>query len=413
MRIPLLSILLATALTACSTSETGPQPGDTVALSGTVTDEDASSLRKAAAPIEGAVVVASRVGASGSLQRLSGEATTDASGSFSLTTDATVDPVVVTATRGAFAARALLEAGAAARTSARTAPLTAETDSEVEVFLASRARGSAATAADVILFTSADVAADLRAQATTAAEVAAALDASLEAEAEASAASSEGAERARTRRREAVAAFRAALASASGAEARASAFARFESDYAGAYAEAGLALDAQARASQARTQALMKLDFGVSQRARHALLRRSRVAAAHATALAVEAAFEAKDVPQSRLDALAAARLALVAELEAATTSVAQSNAEAEYASVARAQLALEINLNDLELSAAAQASSSARSAFNTAVSSASSGTTVGSAMSTLFSTVEASVRSALGLEADLAAEVYALLSLY
>ena len=70
---------------------------------------------------------------------------------------------MLTATRQGFESRALLEEGAATRSSVSAPPMTAETDTETGVFLAARAQGSAAIAADAVLFVTAEVAAQVRA----------------------------------------------------------------------------------------------------------------------------------------------------------------------------------------------------------------------------------------------------------
>ncbi|HIL57712.1 MAG TPA: carboxypeptidase regulatory-like domain-containing protein, partial [Rhodothermales bacterium] len=105
-RLVLAAFLVAT-LSACGSDTL--EPGDDTTINGSVTSDDAS----AKAPVEGAVVTAAAVSGSGSLSALDGTATTDAEGSFSLTTEATLDPVVLSASATGFASRALLEAGAA------------------------------------------------------------------------------------------------------------------------------------------------------------------------------------------------------------------------------------------------------------------------------------------------------------
>ena len=108
---------------------------------------------------------------------LSGSATTSASGQFSLQSEGTTEAAVLMAEgTGDFASSVLVEAGGAARGTVQTAPMTAETDTEADVFIAARQRGSRARVADAVLFVTADVTTDVRAGQTTTAQVAAALD---------------------------------------------------------------------------------------------------------------------------------------------------------------------------------------------------------------------------------------------
>ena len=65
---------------------------DEITIRGRVSDDASSGLTTG--PIEGAAVVAAEVSSSGELSAMSGQATTDADGEFSLETEGTTAPVL-------------------------------------------------------------------------------------------------------------------------------------------------------------------------------------------------------------------------------------------------------------------------------------------------------------------------------
>lgn len=404
-----LAAFLAATLSACGSDTL--EPGDDTTINGSVTT-DASSAK---APVEGAVVTAAAVSGSGSLSALGGTATTDAEGSFSLSTEATLDPVVLSASSTGFASRALLEAGAAVSSRVTAPPMTAETEAEADVFLAARARNSAVDVADAVYIVTADVAADIRSGSVATADVAAAVVAAVEAERETADDMEEGdpTPEARETRDEEYASFRVALAASGSSSGRATALARFEADYDEAYAEAGLSARARARVAAARAKAIVRFSRGFSSRTQVAVRRRARIAAAQATGLAVEAAFEAEGASSARIQALAAARAELVSSLEAAATESAMTAAEAEYAASVRAEISAETGASASQLNAAAQASASARTAFDAALTLATTGRAVATALGTFYAAVEAGAESAFGSSGSLAVEAFTLVSVY
>ena len=404
-------------LSACDTAPTGETSGS-ASIQGRVTDDAASpTARRAAAPVEGAAVVAASVSASGSLRAMSGTATSGADGSFSLDTDVSADPVVLTATSGSFERRVLLEAGAAQRTRVQSAPMTSETDSEVGVFLAGRS-ASSASAADVAVFVTADVAADIRAGRSTEAEVAAALRQSLEAEAayaEDGGVADDDAEDAREERDGAYASLRASLYASASTEAAEAAVASFEDAYAEAYVRAGASARTTAEAAQTRSRATAHFSTSLASQTAFAVQQRSRVLAAYATASAVEASFSARGTLSARLSALAEARRQLVAGLRAATTTAAMASAEAAYAASVKAELAGETAYGSSQITAASSASANASAAFEAAASVAASGKALAAAAATFYGATRSAVEAALGTGADASftAEVVALVSVY
>ena len=410
----LLFVSLALAVSACD-SDPGGTTGAAITLSGTVTDDDASSLTKSAGPVEGATVVASSVNANGSLNALSGSATTSASGSFSLETEATTDIVLLTASDTGFDSRALLEAGAAAGARAEAAPMTFETDAEAGVLLAARRDAPTTDVADAVYFVTAEVAADVQSGATTTADVAAALAASLNAEREAAENQNESVEeeRPRVERREDYTQLRIQLRTAASAEQRAAAVARFEEGYADAYASAGLSARSHARVSSARAKTTLRFSRGLSADARLAVRRRARLAAARATALAVEAEFAAQNAATERREALAEARARFVADLQAATSDDEMAEAESAYAASVRSEIQAETGISSLTMRLASQSSSVARATLNTAVSAATSASVIVTAVTSFYATVESGATSAFGAEADLAVRAFVLVSIY
>lgn len=409
LRFLLAAAFVLTLLPACS-SEGGP--GEQVTVSGTVTDDASSS--KTSAPIEGAAVTAASVSARGSLTTLAGSATTDASGSFSLSTDATTTPVVVSASASGFSSRVLLEAGAATSARATAPPMTAETAAEADIYLLARAQNSSASVADAVFFVTAEVATDLRAGAVAQADVAAALAASVTAEQAAAADQEEDVptdEPAETRRDD-YAMLRTALASAGSASARADAMVQFETNYADAYARAGLSARASARIQTARAKAVVKYSQGLSASARLAVRRRARIAAARATRAAVEASFEANGASTSTQSSLRSFGNTLIASLNAATTDAQMADAEAAYASTIRTRLIGE-GVSSFQLSFAVQAATTARATLNTSVGLAPSAEAVATAVSAFYTTVEGAARDVFIERADFAVEVVTLISVY
>lgn len=392
------ALVCAGTLAGC---DTGTTTSD-VTVRGRVTDDPSSTL----GPVEGAVVTAARVSASGQLQGLDGEATTDADGEYRLETEGATGAVVLTATDGSFSSRVLIEEDGADDGTVTAPPMTAETDAEVAVYLAAKAAGSRATVADVVAFVTANVAAEIDAGANTAAEVAAALDAALDAEAayaQDAGASAGDVDDAQDNRATAYAAFRTALHNATSADDRVNALRTFEEAYADAWADADVDADVQAEASRAGALAAARFSTDLSADAAFEIERQARLYAATAAALAIEAAFRNENASNDRLTVLSEARLALVAAIRAATSASALAGAEAAYQAAVRAEVAAEAGLSGAEVSAAQSATGSARAALTTAVAAATTAEQVADAVATFYASARTAIEGVLGTDEDFA----------
>ncbi|HYE56945.1 MAG TPA: hypothetical protein VD948_00495, partial [Rhodothermales bacterium] len=122
-------LLLAFGLTACDSSTSGTS--DT-RISGQVTDNTSSKAGDAAGFVEAAVVTASRVEASGSVSTLSGEATTNAQGTYTLDVDDAPSVIMLTASKTGFTSKVIVVTQG--RSSVEAAPMTIETRAEAEAY---------------------------------------------------------------------------------------------------------------------------------------------------------------------------------------------------------------------------------------------------------------------------------------
>ena len=411
LRLALAAVALpAMALTGCDATSAAGGADANVTVQGRVTD-DASTARRV--PIEGAAVTAASVSTSGQVRALDGEATTSAQGTYTLQTEGTVDAVVVSATKGAFEGSALIEAEGSSRGTVQAPPMTAETAAEAAVYVAARAEGSRARAADAAFFVTSEVAADIEAGRTTAGEVAAALDASLRAEARQAQnddVDEEEIDEACNERDRSYGTFRTSLNASASASASSQ---MFVDAYADAYAEAGASAEAQARSAWARALASAQFAQNTSSRTATSVRVQARLMAAVATGHAVEAAFRAQGAGQARITALEAARVQLVASLRTATTDAARSAAEAAYETTVTAALSAETDLSVAQLSAAMTASASARTSLASSLLSAATGEAIASATTSFFADARTAVEGSLGADADLAADVLVLLNAF
>ncbi|MGI9174050.1 MAG: hypothetical protein ACR2GR_01855, partial [Rhodothermales bacterium] len=321
-KIHFLALLFASfVLTTGCDSSGANDDDDSVTVEGRATNDGGYS--KSQASIEGATVTAVRVNPDGGRHGLSGEATTDAEGRFELNTDEAASKVlIVRAEKESFMSSALVYTEG--RSSVKSMPMTTESHAEADVYVEARkqAKKGATTVADVAAHVDADVAAEIAAEKTTAAKVAAAVRASADAEAEyiEDEASDADKDEAREQKREAFFTLQVELAASSDASARTEAIEKLEAHLASAYMEAGASAEAQARASLAARSALVQMSGDVSSKARLALRKRAEVIAALATTHAVGAEFKAKGAAQTEIDALAAARAALLIRLRAASS---------------------------------------------------------------------------------------------
>jgi hypothetical protein len=401
--------LLLAPLAGCdSDGSTGAE----VTIQGRVTSEVPSGSGGAGGPVEGATVVAARVTSDGALDALDGQATTDADGAFTLTTEGTTDAVVLTATEGSdFRARALLEAGAARSGTLTASPLTVETTAEADVYLDLRARSSAATAADVVFYVTGEVAERIDANETTAAEFAAAIDAIVEAEA-AYDGTGDRADEVEDERTQAYATLRASLAAATTADARRAASRAYEAAYAGAAAEAGATAEVQTGAALAAAKAAVRFSTDLPTAVSFSLERQARIYATQAAALAAEAAFRTNGAETSRLNALAAARTTLLTEVVNAADPQAVAAAEATYRAAVRAELAAETDLTQGQIEVGQNATASARASLETALSTATTTGAVATAVEAFYASARSAVAAALGTGNDFAVDVVTYTSL-
>ena len=366
------------------------------------------------ADIEGAVVTAANVSASGSTNQLAGEATTDASGEFTLDVEGAGEDVVLTATKADFESKVLVANRGGNRID--TMPMTVETHAEAEVYVEAREQDDdedEVTMSDVALFVTENVGAEVRSGSRAAADVAAAIRA--EAEARKSyvrdEADEDAIDDARAKERDAFVQLQADLSASTSANAEAAAIQSFEHALVDAYSEAGVTLETQARARQAGRAAIVK--FGS---ASFEMRKKAEILAALATAQAVEASFEAAEASSARMDALAQARTELIAELRSASSDNAIADARASYQSAVQAELASEAEVQESVLvTAKEQIDTTAKTVLDAALTTAATAEAVATAHATFYAAAETSAETSLsGTTGNtaLAAEVLALMSL-
>jgi hypothetical protein len=358
--------------------------------------------------------VAAEVTSSGQLSAMSGQATTDADGEYSLDVEGTTAPVVLTATSGAFTTRAMIEAGGAASGTVSAPTMTAETDAEVEVFLAARANSAAVTVADVAFYVTRDLAGRISGGTASAEDVALAIAAAVRAEA--AYASERGAggdnDDAAEEREDAYASYRAAIYAATTTTAGAAARRLFEEAYAGAYTAAGASADVQAGAGLAASAAAARFSGDLSSSAAFDLTRQARLHAALAGALATEALFRSEGAT-GRLTALADAREELAVAIGTALSAGAIEAAEADYRAVVRGELAAESGLSLSDIEAGEAATASARTALGIALAAATTANEAAEAVATFHAAARTAVDAALGTSApDFAVDVIVLAAL-
>ena len=406
-RFGLALIITGTMVVAGCDSSTGVD-GETT-LQGRVTDDD--GFGKTSADIEGAVVTASNVTAGGTTD-LSGEATTNAEGRFSLDVDGAADEVVLTAQKASFRTRTM--AYTAGRSTVNTMPMTTETHGEADVFVQVRGRSDAGDVmmSDVAVYVTEEVAADVRSDAEAAADVAATIAA--EARTKKEFIRDDGDEdridEVEENENEAFLHLQADLSASASASAEAAAVEAFESALIEAYSDAGISIATQAKARQAARATVAVFSSGSSS---FHLRKRAELLAALATSQAIEASFRAESASSARLSALAQARSTLISSIRAAASSSAIAAAKANYAASVESELASETNVSANVLSSATTAMQIAKATLDVAVNTASSATAVATAHATFFTTAESAATTSIGsatTKASLAATVLALL---
>ena len=415
--LPLVLALLV--FTGCDSDGLDGNGDANVTIEGEVTDD--SGFGKTATAIEGAVVTAAAVQSDGSLRTLSGQATTNAEGRFSLNIEATADMIVLTAQKTNFASKVLVAVESRSSGTVRAMPMNIESEAEAKVFVEIRTADSSdtnrATVADAAVFVNQELALAIENGSTTAAEIAAAIQAAARAEAEfideAEDAPDEANDEVADQERATFAQLQADLAVATSAQAEAEALNTFQSNLINVYSEVGVTLETQARARQSGQSALVRFSAISDSDARFALRKQATVITSLATALAVEARFEAEGAEASRTQALAEARTTLLAELRAATSQSALLAAQAAYESSVKAELQAELDINAVTLTAAEASLTPAKATLDASVDAATSADAVATAYMTFFVTAETTAETALSssAKASLGASVLTLLT--
>ena len=355
----MLSLLAAgLALIGCDDNTVDPG-GESRQVNGRVTNNQGYGKR--AADIEGAAVTASSVRADGSLRSLNvtGQATTNAEGEYSIDVEDATEVLIVQAQEGSdFTTRTLVYAGGQSEVDAM--PMTIESKNEADVYVEARSEGeqsNAVTTADVAVYVDQSVAGDIESGATSTAEVAAAIRSASEAEfayfdeddEEGDEDSEEFVDDVIEQEQNAFAELQAELSgqATSSTEAQAAVEA-FEEAAANAYLDAGASAETQAKARQSGSAAAVQTSVSadVSSDARLGLKKRAEILAAFATAEAIETSFEAEDASQAQIDALADARTTLIASLRSASNADAMAEAKADYRSAVEAELAETMGVN-------------------------------------------------------------------
>lgn len=371
--------------------------GDAV-VTGTVTDD--AGYGKQAGRVESAAVTAARVDGEGRTSTLSGTATTDAEGRYTLDLEESSDVVVVTAQKADFTSRVLVATDGEARV--RALPMTTESRVEADVYVAARgeADGEAVSLADVAAYVDARTAASVAAGSSTTARLAAAVAA-------AAAAADEVVEEEEGEEATEAAAeseFRAYLRLQANAEVGTDeddAEEDFRAAYLAAYTEADVEVSTRARARQAARAAIVRFSNSLTSDARFALRQQAELDAAIETSSAIEAAFREGGASQARIAALAEARAELLAELRAASDQGDLDDARDDYERDVEAELRTAFDVTAVQLTATEAALTGLRSTLSTSVSAAAGAGAIATAYTTFYTSAEAAVRSTLpGAEA-------------
>ena len=406
---------LVFSVAACDSGSDDPS---SFQVNGKVTDD--AGYGKALAPIEGAVVTAATMNANGSLNDLEGEATTDASGAYTLDLEVSEELLVVEAESATYTGGVLVYRG---RELDKASPMSmnVETTAEADVYAQVRARGESASFVDVIAFVDKTVAAEIAADADIAAEVAAAIGASEDGEdeyvdRENIDRKAEKEDERDDREKEAFLALQSSLAAATSASAETAALETFEEALVDAYIDAGFSAETQARARQSSQAAIAHFGTSPSLSAdgRFALNKRLAVMTALAVSKAVEASFEAAGASATRLAAVAAAGETWVSGTRSASSQTSIDTGFATFSSSIEAELAAEINVTSSAIETAKAAMSAAKTAFDASVSTAIDAASIAQAHIAFYVAAETAVETSLSGSGDaqLGAEIVALLAL-
>lgn len=358
----------ALVLVGCDSNGGGMNNGETTTISGRVTDNSSSgssgttaSKNAAQDGVEGATVTAVRVGADGTTSALGGEATTNASGEFTLTVEGDASSVVRLNAEGEndFSSSVVVQVDG--RNQVQAQPMTVETAAEADVYVEAKSEDDASShdsgvmAADVATYVNADAAADISSGATQSSDVAAAIASSVEAESRMNEEAENGAstETVVETKANLYADLQSSLAAASSAEARTQAVTAFEDGMANLYVEAGASEEAQGESRQSSTSVMIEFSAQASSNAELGLRKQAELLRAEATARAQEAIFEAHGAGEATIDALVQARQQLKADIRAASSTSAMVDAHGTYRAEVEAQMEAAFDLSATAITAA------------------------------------------------------------
>lgn len=365
----ILTLLTAGLLLAgCDTAGPDENGGETKQVQGRVTDEQsygsraaqdeqaaepsqvsASAYAQSAPGVEGAVVTASSVNASGSTQNLSvsGQSTTQAEGQYDIDVAGATNVLLLTANKSSnnFTSKVLVYTEG--RSQLQAMPMTVESEGESNVYVEAKEQdddGASVTVADVAAHVDGAVAADLESGDASASDVAASIRSSIEAEGSYYSESGESEadqEEAEDNKQSAFLQLQNELSAASSAQAQTAAIEAFEQAVANAYVNAGASVEGQAKAKQTGSSAAVHYSgsTSLSSSARLGLRKKAELLAAIATARAVRAQFENNGASSAQLSALADARANLIASLRSAASAQAVADAKSEYRAAVETEL--------------------------------------------------------------------------
>ena len=370
--VALVITLLMVYGVGCDSSVDSGNGGDAVTLSGRVAEYEEPSGRSgdysggssvaAMNGVEGAVVTAVAVHADGSVSALDGQATTNASGQFTLVVEGegASDHIRVIA-EGEDGLEASAIVNVRGRSSVNIRPVTSASHAQASVFLAARAEAEGdshsegANKADVSVFVNTDVAADINSSAQAAADLGVALANAVEAQSEFSSRTDTEVDLSAvgSAKLEAYSRFESALAASTSSASRASAYVNLEGDYVTIFSGTGVDMETQARLHQTGSALLLEAGKNMSGNVETGIRKQAELIRAYATALAVEAMLEAEGASQARRDALASARTELAAEIRAATSVEALAEANAAYRASVHAILEAHYAISPVVIAAA------------------------------------------------------------
>lgn len=411
-----MTLGLAFVVLAAACDSGGTSAGtDDLRVSGVVTDDTASKSGSVAAKsggsageVEDAAVTGSEVDDNGTVRPTGDETRTNERGEYLLESSASTDFMIVTATRGDFASRVLVDTRV--QGTVRAASMTDETSAEADVFVESRRQGEATvTAADVAAYVTSEVATELRSGTETAARVAVAIGSAERARRTyASENGSVDDEKTRREEEEAYREYQASMSGHASASAAAAARTKLESRVAASLSAGGTHVRVRAEADETARAALVAFTANLEARVRFALRRQAELNAAASASAAVEAALRAES--QARADAAAAAGARLRAAIRVGEGDAALAQAWAEFRSDIHGIVAAQLGIPTTTVSAAVTALATVDAALEIALQGSTTVDAIVDAKAEYYSQAESRLKTALGAtaQADLGASILA-----